>query len=61
MGSSGGAEQSVSDEDQHRLDFQNGRIDYAGIDSFENIHPDLVHTHLCLENKFDLTAAGQYH
>ena len=24
-------------EEQHRLDFQNGRIDYAGSDSFENI------------------------
>lgn len=40
VGSSGGEQregQAVSDEDQHRLDFQNGRIDYTGIDSFENI------------------------
>lgn len=38
--SSGGehrAGQAVSNEDRHRVDFQNGRIDYAGIDSFENI------------------------
>lgn len=29
--------QIVSADNQHRLDFQNGRIDYTGIDSFENI------------------------
>ena len=37
MGAAGGGEASVSTEDQHRLDFQNGRIDYYGRDSFENI------------------------
>ena len=37
MGSSGGEHRAISNEDRHRLDFQNGRIDYAGVDSFENI------------------------
>ena len=39
-GSAGGAEatsRSPSEDDQHRQDFQNGRIDYYGRDSFENI------------------------
>ena len=28
---------TTSHDDQHRMDFQNGRIDYTGRDSFENI------------------------
>ena len=35
IGAAGGG--GVSAEDQHRQDFQNGRIDYYGRDSFENI------------------------
>ena len=44
MGSAGGGEgidQAASTEDQHRRDFQNGRIDYYGRDSFENIQQRL--------------------
>ena len=44
MGAAGGGEgidRTVSAEDQHRVDFQNGRIDYYGRDSFANIQQRL--------------------
>ena len=37
MGATGGEGISAPAMDQHRLDFQSGRIDYHGRDSFENI------------------------
>lgn len=41
MGAAEGGERALSAEDQHRLDFQNGRIDYYGRDSFANIQQRL--------------------
>lgn len=58
MGAAGGGEgTSTSAEDQHRQDFQNGRIDYHGRDSFENIQQRI--DAILLEDEEELGISGE--